>query len=148
MSRFARRFGLYERPVLDVEETMIALDAMVATASMQSRSMSVAIVDAWGGLLGAMRMDGASTQSLQYAIKKAYTSARIGSNLGEFRDRLIERSGIVNDFGDPSFVVARGGGVVVRAVSDRTVLGGIGVSGGSGDEDQAVAEAGRAALGL
>ena len=61
---------MYERNVLDVEEVMSALDAMIAAAEKRRRSMSVAVVDAWGGSLGALRMDGASSQSLQYAIKE------------------------------------------------------------------------------
>ena len=114
---------MYERNVLDVEEVMSALDAMIAAAEKRRRSMSVAVVDAWGGLLGALRMDGASSQSLQYAIKKAYTSARVGSNIREFRERLIDRAGIAADFGDPEFVVARGGGVVVLEGQGDAVLG-------------------------
>jgi uncharacterized protein GlcG (DUF336 family) len=137
---------MYERPVLDVDEVMAALDAMAAAAEKRNRVMSFAVVDGWGALLGALRMDEASTQSLSYAIKKAYTAAKTGSNIGEFRDRLLERSGIAADFGDSNFVVARGGGVVAREPGGRTVLGGIGVSGGSGDEDQSVAEAGLTAL--
>jgi uncharacterized protein GlcG (DUF336 family) len=102
---------LYDKPVLDVEDVMLALDAMVATAAMQGRQMSVAIVDAWGGLLGALRMDGASTQSFQSAVKRARRAASSGSGAPiRHSDRtLLGGIGIGGANGDEASAVAEAG---------------------------------------
>jgi len=140
---------MYEKLVLDVGDAMTALDAMLLEAPKQStRPMALAVVDEYGDLLGFMRMDGTPPNSTQFAVRKAYTSARMRADLGDFRTRLKDRGGAISDLGDTGLVVAAGGGVVILQPANGAVLGAIGVSGGTADEDQAVARAGLLAMKL
>jgi len=140
---------MYDKLVLDVGDAMTALDAMLVEApKLSSRPMAMAIVDEYGDLLGFMRMDGTPPNSATFAVRKAYTSARMRSDLGDFRARLAGRGGAVADLGDAGLVVAAGGGAVILHPADGSVLGAIGVSGGTADEDQAVARAGLLAMKL
>jgi uncharacterized protein GlcG (DUF336 family) len=138
---------MYEKLVLDVSDAMDALDAMVKAAPQQSQSpMAMAVVDANGDLMGFMRMDGTPPHSMRFATGKAYTAARMRTDVSDFAELLKSRGGTVANLGDPRLISARGGGVVIAAPGDGGILGGIGVSGGTFEEDEAVARRGLAAI--
>jgi len=92
-----------------------------------------------------VRMDGAWLGSIDISIKKAYTSrafdiatkdlATHSQSGGQFFGIHASNDGKIMIFA---------GGIPLRI--DGKVVGAIGVSGGSGDQDHAVAEAGAAAL--
>ena len=137
----------YTRPLLDVAECMDAVDAILEAAVEGSRQpMALAIVDEYGALLAFASMDGTSPFVREFAIKKAYTAALMRADLKEFGERRQAQGRSVADYGDPNLVGATRGGVVIRRSQDGHVLGGIGVSGGTPEEDDAVARAGLARL--
>ena len=72
------------------------------------------------------------------ATRKAYTSARMGLDCGAYGDRLRESGSDIKDLGDPMYTGV-GGGLCIR-VGGR-VVGAIGVSGRSSEEDQELARA-------
>ena len=90
-------------------------------------------------------MDGITPFVRDYATKKAYTAARMGADLADFAARLKGQGRSVADYGDDRLVGAARGGLAVRAAAGA-VVGGIGVSGGTPDQDEAVARIGLAAL--
>ena len=106
--------------------------------------MNIAVVDGGGNLVAFARMDGAWLGSIQIAQKKAWTSRAFDietKTLSKFAQPGADFYGIhVTNNGVTIFA----GGVPLKKGKD--VVGGIGVSGGSGEQDQAVAEAGAKVL--
>lgn len=107
--------------------------------------MNIAVVDAGGNLVAHVRMDKAWIGSVDISIKKAWTSrafdiqtkqlAQFSQSGGEFFGIHASNNGRVMIFA---------GGVPLKRGDE--VVGAIGVSGGMGAQDQAVAEAGAAAF--
>ncbi|WP_321927498.1 GlcG/HbpS family heme-binding protein [Paraburkholderia guartelaensis] len=109
--------------------------------------VNVAVVDAGGNLAAFVRMPGAPLHSIEIAIDKAYTAVSFGLPTGRWSEVLqthsdAVRQGIVLR---PRFV-AFGGGLPIAETGQR--IGGIGVSGGTEEQDGACAQAGLRALGL
>lgn len=127
---------------------MVSLDdarRVIAAAEKKAQEigqpMNIAVVDAGGNLVSHVRMDGAWIGSINISINKAFTArafniatkqlADLAKPGGEFYGIHVSNRGRVMIFA---------GGIPLKR--DGKVVGGIGVSGGSGDQDQAVAEAG------
>ncbi|MFC3884004.1 heme-binding protein [Bacillus songklensis] len=102
-------------------------------------TVNIAIVDDGGHLVAFSRMDHAPLLSIEIAQNKAYSAIAFGIPTHEWYP-LIENSpalktGIVHT----SRLVVFGGGYPI--LSDGKVIGGIGVSGGSEEEDKLCCEA-------
>jgi uncharacterized protein GlcG (DUF336 family) len=133
----------YESVSLEDARRIIA--AGEAKAGEIGQPSNIAVVGVGGNLVAHVRMDGAWIGSVDISINKAFTSrafdittADLGANAGpgaQFFGINASNHGRVMIFA---------GGVPLR-VGDR-VVGAVGVSGGSGEQDQTVAEAAAAAL--
>jgi uncharacterized protein GlcG (DUF336 family) len=119
--------------------------AAEAKAEALGQPMNIAVVDAGTNLQAFVRMDGAWLGSIYIAIDKAFTARAF--------DLSTQDLGRNSQPGDQFFgihtsnhgrVMIFAGGVPIRA--GGVVVGAIGVSGGTGEQDQAVAEAGAAVL--
>ena len=110
------------------------------------RPMNIAVVDAGANLVAFERMEGAWLGSIDISINKAFTSRAFDIEtkaLGENSQSGDQFFGIhVSNHGR---VMIFAGGVPLK--NGDEVVGGVGVSGGLGKEDQAVAEAAAAAFG-
>lgn len=111
--------------------------AALAHAEEIGVAITVCVVDQGGNAVLKARMDGAGYLSGQFAEDKAYTAAGIGFATGDLAP-LVQPGEMVFGITHPR-VVAFGGGFPLRD-GDR-VVGAVGVSGGSVDEDIEVAEA-------
>lgn len=103
--------------------------------------MNVAIVDAGGNLVAQVRMDGAWIGSIEISVNKAYTARAFDittKDLAYHSQPGQEFYGIQQSNHGRIMIFA--GGIPLKR-HDK-VVGAIGVSGGSGDQDQAVAEEG------
>lgn len=107
--------------------------------------MNIAVVDAGGNLVAHVRMDRAWIGSVDISINKAWTARAFDvstKDLAEFSQSGGQFFGIhVSNHGR---VMIFAGGIPLKRGNE--VVGGIGVSGGQGAQDQAVAEAGAAAF--
>ena len=107
--------------------------------------MNIAVVDEGGNLVAHIRMDGAWIGSVDISIDKAYTSRAF-----DIATKDLAANSQPNDQFFGIHVSNRGrimifaGGIPLRRAGK--IVGAIGVSGGSGEQDQAVAEAGAAAF--
>ncbi len=131
---------------------MITLnDARRVIAAAESKAaeigqpMNIAVADAGGNLISHVRMDGAWIGSIDISIKKAYTSRAFDIATKD----LAEHSQSGNQFfgihaSNNGRIMIFAGGIPLK--KDGAVVGAIGVSGGSGEQDHAVAEAGAAAF--
>jgi len=107
--------------------------------------MNIAVADSGGNFVAHVRMDEAWIGSIDISIKKAYTSRAFDIatlNLAEYSQSGGQFFGI-HASNDGRIMIFAGGIPLKR---DGKVVGAIGVSGGSGEQDHAVAEAGAAAF--
>jgi len=114
-------------------------------AQEMKQPMNIAVVDEGGNLVSHVRMDGAWIGSIDISINKAFTARAFDISTKELAAN--------SQPGDQSFgihVSNRGrimifaGGIPLKRAGE--IVGAIGVSGGSGEQDQTVAEAGAAAF--
>jgi uncharacterized protein GlcG (DUF336 family) len=106
---------------------------------------NIAVVDAGGNLVAHIRMDGAWIGSVDISINKAFTSRAFDISTKALADSAQPGDQFygIQESNHGRVVVFAGGIPLER---DGQVLGAVGVSGGTGDQDQAVAEAAAGAL--
>ncbi|HVA37529.1 MAG TPA: heme-binding protein [Candidatus Dormibacteraeota bacterium] len=130
-----------------VKLTTKGAHVVVHSAEKKAAAMGVpqciAVVDEGGNLLAFSRMDGSRTGSIEIAITKARTAALRGQRteeigggeaLNQLRLALASQSNLTG----------LGGGVPIAA--EGQVVGGVGVSSGTSEQDMEVCAAGIAAL--
>jgi uncharacterized protein GlcG (DUF336 family) len=107
--------------------------------------MNIAVADEGGNLVAHVRMDGAWMGSIDISIKKAWTARAF--------DIATKDLATHSQSGDQFFGIhaSNGGRVMIFAggiplMRGGKVVGAVGVSGGSGEQDHAVAEAAAAAF--
>ena len=129
------------------EATAAALTAAAKKADELGIKVNIALAAAGGNPAGFLRMPGASLHSIDIAIDKAYTAVGFGLPTGDWPQALQAHSPAVQSgLKARPRMVAFGGGFPVRV--DGQLVAGLGVSGGSEEEDEACARAALAALGL
>lgn len=135
-----------EQQVIHWEAAAAAVAAAARRAEELGVRVNVAVVDGGGNLAGFLRMPGAFLHSIEVSIDKAYTAAGFGMPTGAWDRALAEHSRAVRDGlpRRPRFV-GFGGGLPLRVAG--TLIGGIGVSGASEEQDELCARAGCAAVG-
>lgn len=134
---------------LTLEEASVIADQTLAKArESKFRPMCVAVLDEGGYLKTLKREDGASILRPQIAIGKAWGSLGMGESSRQLGERLKERPAFLGALTTMSEgkVVPVPGGVLILQGSD--IIGAVGVSGGTADEDEACAIAGIKAAGL
>ena len=108
---------------------------------------NIAVVDAGGGLIAHVRMDGAWLACVDIAINKAWTARAFDLSTADLAS--LAQSG-QQGFGlnttNGSRVVIFGGGIPVKL--EGAVVGAVGASGGSVEEDVVVARAALAGFGI
>ena len=121
------------------------LAAATTKAEELGQPMNIAVVDAGGNLLAFERMENAWIGSIDIAQKKAYTSRAFDITTKDLGTHSQSGSQVfsIHASNDVKIMIFAGG---VPLKQDGVVVGAVGVSGGSGDQDHAVAEAGAAAL--
>lgn len=107
--------------------------------------MNIAIVDAGANLVAFARMDGAWLGSLDISIKKAKTSRFFDMNTGVIGELSQPGGALYNIEHSNSGLITFPGGMPIKNATGE-VIGAIGISGSSVENDHAVAEAGIAAL--
>lgn len=131
--------------MITLEDARRVISAAEQKANEIGQPMNVAVMDAGRNLKAFARQENAWLGSIDIAIDKAFTSA-------SFRMQTQDIAGMAQS-GQPLFgihttndarVVIFGGGIPLE--QNGETVGAIGVSGGSVDQDQQVAEAGAAAL--
>ena len=129
---------------LTLDDARRIIAAGEAKAEQIGQPMNIAVADAGGNLIAHVRMDGAWLGSIDISIKKAWTSRAFDISTKDLS--TVTQPG--GDFyglhaSNDGRVMIFAGGVPIK--KGRKVVGAIGVSGGSGEQDHAVAQAGAAA---
>lgn len=131
---------------ISLDEAQAVAAAAVEKAREIGQPMNVAVAEVGGNLKAFARMEEAWTASISIAEDKAYSSASLGfatQDLAEMTQPGQPLFGL-NTTNGTRIVIFAGGIPLMR---DGKVVGAIGVSGGTVDQDQEVAEAGVAAFG-
>ena len=123
----------------------VPITAAEAKAREIGQPMNIAVVDAGGNLVSHVRMDGAWIGSIDISINKAFTARAFDIETAQLAGNSQPGQQF---FGIHSWnhgrVMIFAGGIPLRR--DGSVIGAVGVSGGSGNQDQTVATAGAAAF--
>jgi len=135
-----------EHHVISAEAAHRAVAAAVEKAEALGIKVNAAVVDAGGNLAAFLRMPGAFLHSITIAQDKAYSAAGFGMPTHELY-RLISTSDALREsLLQRPRLAAIGGGLPIEA--DGRIVGGIGVSGASEEQDEACAAAGLMAIGV
>lgn len=135
-----------EQRVLTAEAAAVAAAAAVSHAKGLGIRINVALTDSSGTLAAFLRMPGAFLHSVDIAIDKAYTAASFGFPTAGWKQAVAGDEMLHLGLNQRRRLVMFGGGLPIREAG--VLIGGIGVSGGSAEQDEACAAAGIAALGL
>lgn len=138
-----KRMGIQGRITLASAKRLI--EKIEEEANRQGKKAVIAICGPDGNPIAVHVMDGAFLVSFDVALKKAYTSVAVKMSTMEL-SKLAQPGGTFYgvDKMDGGKIVIFGGGVPIK-VGD-TIIGGLGVSGGTGEEDHSLAEYGLSVL--
>lgn len=130
---------------ISMQQTQRAVDAALEKAKELGVKMNIAVVDIGANLKAFARMDGAWLGSIDIAIKKARTARFFDMNTGEI-GKLSQPDGpLYNIEHSNNGLITFPGGVPIKN-SAGEVIGAIGVSGSTVENDHLVAEAGVASI--
>lgn len=121
-----------------------AVEAAVQEATRLGVLINVAVTDGSGNLVAFLRMPGAFPQSIDIAIDKAYTAAGFGFPTGNWMQVFGDNEAMKLGFSAQPRLIIFGGGLPIR--SNGELIGGIGVSGASEEQDEMCAQAGLNAI--
>ncbi|MDF2831465.1 GlcG/HbpS family heme-binding protein [Chryseobacterium indoltheticum] len=129
--------------------TLEQAEKIIAAAKTKAKEMdtlmNIAVVDRGAHLVAFARMDGAWLGSLDIAIKKAKTAKLFDINTGDIGALSQPGASLYNIELSNGGLITFPGGVPVKNAAGE-IIGAIGVSGSSVENDHAVAEAGSLAL--
>ena len=133
-----KRMGIQGRITLDSAKRLI--EKIEQEALRRNKPSVIAVCSPDGNPVAVHVMDGSFLVSFDMAVKKAYTSVAVKMSTMEL-SRLTQPGQTFYGLGKMSDnIVIFGGGVPLK-VGD-TIIGGLGISGGTGEEDNSLAEYG------
>jgi uncharacterized protein GlcG (DUF336 family) len=113
-------------------------EATIAACKEKGYATAAAVVDRAGQVMVILRDERASAQTAEMARRKAYTAKMFRSTTLEFQKRTAEpKYAAQRDVAD---ILALGGGVPIQIGNE--IIGGVGSSGSSQEQDDACAKAG------
>jgi len=122
-----------------------AIAAAIEAAEGMGLQVCIAVCDGGGNPVASVRMDGAPLLSLDIAINKAWTVTQFnGMPTSKWWSVIEDEPSLVHGITHTPRLVVFGGGEPI--LIDGAVAGAVGVSGGSSEQDAAVATAGTSAL--
>ena len=130
---------------ISLEQAQAAVEAALEKSKELNLKMDIAVVDGGANLKAFVRMDGAWLGSIDIALKKARTARFFDMNTGEIGNLSQPGGSLYNIEHSNDGLITFPGGVPIKNSSGE-VIGAIGVSGSTVENDQTVAEAGVAAI--
>ncbi|MDC7289316.1 cob(I)yrinic acid a,c-diamide adenosyltransferase [Blautia schinkii] len=138
-----KRMGIQGKITLDSAKRLI--EKIEQEAARRGKKAVIAVCGPDGNPIAVHVMDGAFLVSFDVAMKKAYTSVAVKMSTMEL-SALAQPGGTFYgvDKMDGGKIVIFGGGVPIKV--GETIIGGLGISGGTGEEDHSLAEYGLSLL--
>jgi uncharacterized protein GlcG (DUF336 family) len=132
----------YGMPVV-LENARKAASAAIAEAKKNNFTMAIAVVDTAGNLVYFEKMDGTQTGSVNVSIEKARSAVLFKRPTKSFQDTVAQGGVGLRMLGLPGAVPVDGG---IPLMEGGKIVGAIGVSGGTSDQDGQCAQAGASVL--
>jgi uncharacterized protein GlcG (DUF336 family) len=129
---------------ISLDQANAALEAAIKKAEEIGTKMDIAIVDAGANLKAFARMDGAWLGSIDISIKKASTARWFDMPTGDIGSLSQPGGALYNIEHSNDGLITFPGGVPIK--DGDTIVGAIGVSGSTVENDHTVASAGAAAV--
>ncbi len=125
---------------MDIERALAIIARGRAAAEAAGTRMTLAIADPSGRLVALARMDGAAYFTVDIATAKACTAASTGISTADLAAAMADAThfAIAAAVATRGEFILAGGGIPIR--EGDAVVGALGVSGGSAEQDRAVAE--------
>jgi uncharacterized protein GlcG (DUF336 family) len=120
-----------ERRSIGLSEARLAAEVIRCGVGPGDAPVAVSVVDPEGNVVYQVRQDGAGAVDVRNAERKAYTAAYIGRDTSMWRLQILHDGRTVADWANPNLTTLHGGWTLRR---DGQVIGGLGVSGSSGDD--------------
>ncbi|MCI1187664.1 heme-binding protein [Hymenobacter sp. DH14] len=130
---------------ITLQQAQAAIQAAHQKALEMGVKMNIAVVDAGANLTAFVRMDGAWLGSLDISIKKAKTARFFDMPTGDLGKASQPGGSLYNIEHSNGGLITFPGGLPIKD-ADGHVIGAIGVSGSTVEDDHAVAEAGMKAI--
>jgi uncharacterized protein GlcG (DUF336 family) len=115
-------------------------------AEARSLALAVCVVDPGGHVIASARMDGAALGAMPLAIGKAYTAALWGMPTGAFMESTQPGGADWGFNATDERVVVYAGGLPLYV--DGDLVGGVGASGGTAEQDEACVTSAASVLGF
>ncbi|ACU96926.1 GlcG/HbpS family heme-binding protein [Saccharomonospora viridis] len=132
-------------PSVSLEEARQIITGGERKAQEIGQPVNIAVVDAGGNLVAHARMDGAWIGSVDISINKAFTARAFDISTGELAGNAQPGAQFFGiHVSNKGRVMVFAGGIPLQ--HEGQVVGAVGVSGGTGEQDQAIAEAAVAAF--
>ncbi len=132
---------------ITLDQALVAVEAARRKAEEQGTLMDIAVVDAGANLKAFVRMDDAFLGSIDISIKKAKTARLFNMTTGQLGELSKPGASLYHiEFSNDGLITFAGGIPIVN--EDGAIIGAIGVSGSSVENDHEVAAAGAAAVGI
>lgn len=128
-------------PDITMEDAQSVLEAAIKKSKEIGTAMDIAIVDSGANLKAFIRMDNAWLGSIDISVKKAKTARFFDMPTGEIGKLSQPGGSLYNIEHSNEGLITFPGGLPLKD-SDGTVIGAIGVSGSTVENDHLVAEAG------
>lgn len=138
-----KRMGIQSRITLDTAKKLI--ERLEQEAVRRGQRAVIAVCNPEGNPVAVHVMDEAFLVSFDVAMKKAYTAVAVKMSTMEL-SKIAQPGGTFYgvDKLDGGKIVIFGGGIPLK--SGNTIIGGLGISGGTGEEDHSLAEYGQSVL--
>jgi uncharacterized protein GlcG (DUF336 family) len=138
MAAIAAGQGLVTQRNLSLPMAKTIAEAALGACKAKGYNTAVAVVDRAGQVLVILRDEGATAQTAEMARRKAFTARMFRSTTLEFQKRTSDPAYAAQR--DVADILALGGGVPIMVGNE--VIGGVGSSGSSQEQDDACAKAG------
>jgi uncharacterized protein GlcG (DUF336 family) len=133
---------LYQKYAITQSLPLKILEAVTNKAEELEIKINAAVVDEGANLKAFIRMDEAALLSSEIAQNKAYTAAAFGKPTHEWYPMIKDEPALLTGIVHTNKLVVFGGGIPLMV--NGIIAGGIGVSGGTSEEDVLCAQAGLA----
>jgi uncharacterized protein GlcG (DUF336 family) len=128
---------------INLDQARAAVTAAIQKSQEIGVKMNIAVVDAGANLKAFARMDGAWLGSIDIAVKKARTARFFDMNTGEIGKLSQPGGALYNIEHSNDGLITFPGGVPIKNAAGE-IIGAIGVSGSTVENDHSVAESGAA----
>lgn len=130
---------------ITLEQAQKAIEAAIAKSKEIGTKMNIAVMDSGVNLVAFAKMDDAWLGSIDIAQKKAKTARYFNMDTGEIGKLSQPGQPLYNIEHSNNGLITFPGGVLIKD-SSGNIIGSIGVSGSSVEDDHAVASAGATAI--